>query len=108
VAVFALLIAYTTKPPGMAEVLMIFLGVPRLHDIGRSGWWLALLFAFEVGALTMALVLFSIQGMMIAGGIVVLVMLIAMMILGCIPGDPEANAYGEVPAPGLSLGRART
>ena len=28
----------TGKPPHIGEVVLIFLGVPRLHDIGKSGW----------------------------------------------------------------------
>jgi uncharacterized membrane protein YhaH (DUF805 family) len=108
VAISALLVTYATKPPPIAEALMIFLGVPRLHDIGRSGWWMAVLFAFEVVAIAIAFVVLPIQGVVSAGGIIVFAMLIVMMILGCIPGDSGANAYGEVPAFGLSFGRAGT
>ena len=103
VVIYALLIAFTTKPPAIAEVLMILLGVPRLHDIGRSGWWIALLFVFEIAAVGIGFMLLPLAMVMIVAGLVLFIMLIAMGILGCIPGDSGPNVFGEPPGPGVSF-----
>ena len=49
-------------------------GIKRLHDRGKSGWWLLLVLVPWVGPLR------------------------ALIELGCLPGDPQDNDYG--PAPG--------
>jgi uncharacterized membrane protein YhaH (DUF805 family) len=47
-------------------------GVRRLHDVGRSGWWMLLYFVPLIGFLV--LLYWNVQ-----------------------PSQPHANAYGEVP-----------
>ncbi len=54
----------------------ISVSVRRLHDIGRSGWWLLLVLVPVIGALV--LLFFYVQA-----------------------GDPEANEYGEPSVLGL-------
>ena len=52
---------------------MVAAGVRRLHDVGKSGWWLFISLVPLVGGLV--LLYFNVQ-----------------------PGEPEANAYGAPPA----------
>lgn len=47
-------------------------GARRLHDTGRSGWWLLLSLVPCLG-------------------------LIALIVMWCLPGDPHSNDYGEQP-----------
>jgi uncharacterized membrane protein YhaH (DUF805 family) len=47
--------------------------VRRLHDIGRSGWWVLLAFIPLIG-------------------------IIILIYWACLPGEPEPNAYGNPPA----------
>ena len=106
VVIYGLLVTFMKKPPQIAELLIILLGVPRLHDIGRSGWWMTLLFGLEIGAIAIGLLAVgTADGILIAGGLVVFVILIAMMILGCIPGQRETNSYGAPPTQGVSFAR---
>lgn len=74
-------IAYVALRSIMLLPLLLYLGfacpflaahVRRLHDVGRSGWWLLIFFIPFVGLLL--LLYWSAQ-----------------------PSDPRANAYGEVP-----------
>src|ERR1700741_4457841 len=54
-AIFAAILAFTDRRVPYGELVLIVLCVPRLHDIGRSGWWVGGVFiaeiAFTVGAL---------------------------------------------------------
>ena len=106
IAIFAVIIAFDKKPPGVMEVLTVFIGVPRLHDFGRSGWWIVSVFLIEIAAIVVGLVFVPMADFGIVAGLTVLLMLIAMIVLGCIKGDEGANAFGE-PVKGL-FGRGAT
>ncbi|WP_175970069.1 DUF805 domain-containing protein [Burkholderia sp. BCC0322] len=54
----------------------IAVGVKRLHDIDKSGWWMLLLFVPIVGALAL------------------------FVMNGFIAGTPHANRFGEPPSAG--------
>ncbi len=61
----------------MFVVLLVFLPalglqVRRMHDIGKSGWWLLIAFVPLIGA-------------------------IALLIFMCLDGNPQTNKYGEDP-----------
>jgi uncharacterized membrane protein YhaH (DUF805 family) len=99
--------------PGLA------VGVRRLHDIGRSGWWLLILYApTAIGAVFVAFAAIAIgvaffgaragTGVGAAGllsGLVGLLFFLGGFIFWIYtmtrPSDPQANMYG--PAPGLSV-----
>lgn len=72
----------------------ITVGVRRLHDTGRSGWWMMLVYlpwlATLVSQSDPALTLAA-AGALLAGGI-------AWVILLLLPGDPGENAFGVPPS----------
>jgi uncharacterized membrane protein YhaH (DUF805 family) len=69
----------------------VAVGVRRLHDTGRSGWWTMLIYLPWLATLATvdrpALLLVT-AGALIVGGV-------AWIILMVLPGDPVVNAFGE-------------
>jgi uncharacterized membrane protein YhaH (DUF805 family) len=92
------------KPPSVAEVILIALGVPRLHDIGLSGWWAGGVIVAEILVAIAVFVTLPMASAMIAMGLFVLVVLGLMIWLGAIRGDTGANRFGEAPPPGVGFG----
>jgi len=89
--------AFGFRTPRIAEGLLIFLCVPRLHDLGKSGWWVLIPLGIEVVALVAAFSAFSgDEAYMIFGGVFV-VIAVVVVVLGLIPGQPHANRFGELP-----------
>ena len=105
VVMYGALVAFMEKPPGIGEVIMISLGVPRLHDLGRSGWWIAVPIVLELVAIVCSVIFLPMGDLLIVAGLVVLLMAVMMLVLGLIPGQPGANAYGEAPPPGMAFWR---
>ncbi len=105
--VYGLALAFIPTPPRISEVLALFIVVPRLHDIGKTGWWAgaAILVEFVVvfAALPFALAANQEDILLIVGGLLAIVFLVLMVWLGCVPGQEGVNAYGEPPPPGLSF-----
>ena len=83
---------------------MMFVCVPRLHDIGRTGWYALGLWIAEV---ELEIRLFPYRpppfievptvGTMVLAAVVVG----AIVWLGIIPGQPGANKFGPPGPPGL-------
>lgn len=93
----------------VSEVVLLWIAVPRLHDIGRSGWWAGGVLGIEVAGVIVTLVTQpSLAGVQLAAGIFVLLLGVLMIVLGCLPGEPEANDYGDAPPPGFGSSRTRT
>ncbi|RYY24756.1 MAG: DUF805 domain-containing protein [Sphingomonadales bacterium] len=79
---------------GIAAAVVLILR-PRLHDIGRSGWWSIIPFGIAIAMLALlgtnllsdalALQLFIAAGVVLA---------LAIVIAGAIPGQPGRNRYG--------------
>lgn len=91
-------------PPGLMEMALLALGIPRLHDAGRSGWWLAGLFAGQAAMIGLA-VYFGREwrpgsdiALLLAG-----TYWMAVVIVGTIPGQRHANRWGAPPRRGLSV-----
>jgi uncharacterized membrane protein YhaH (DUF805 family) len=101
-AVLLTLVAlYNPSLARVNEVVLIFLCVPRLHDIGRSGWWTLGIFAIElVGALVGFGLFHGEASVQVMGGFVLIIFGIVFW-LGFLPGVTEANQFGDPPAPGL-------
>lgn len=108
-AIFAVLINVMETPPRLhGEAVLVLLAVPRLHDIGQSGWWVTVPIAIEIAAV----VLFfraglSLEDMQIAAGLLVLVFLIGMVVLGLIPGQKTPNHWGDPPPAGITWRKAK-
>ncbi len=82
--------------PGPTEFLFSLLAVPRLHDIGRSGWWYLALIGLEFGVLLGTLAAGgSTATLFQAGGAFVIFALILLVVLGLIKGEPDANEWGS-------------
>jgi uncharacterized membrane protein YhaH (DUF805 family) len=96
---------FALKIPG--EVFALLIAVPRLHDIGRSGWWAGAAVLVElvvaIGGLTVA----AAAGAQIWASLIILGVVTAYWVLliwlGCIPGQAQTNSYGDPPPPGVSF-----
>jgi uncharacterized membrane protein YhaH (DUF805 family) len=89
------------KTPGVSEVVLVFLCVPRLHDIGRSGWWVLVLFAIEIISVIAGIALLPADDLMAALGVATMIIVALLIVLGILPGQPRANRWGEPPEPGV-------
>lgn len=88
---------------GGLSVLWMWVYTRRLHDIGRSGWWQAALFAAQLVLAVVAMLALHL-GSGAALGLLLLLQLAFTAVLGAIPGDPETNRFGPPPgAPGLEV-----
>jgi uncharacterized membrane protein YhaH (DUF805 family) len=106
--IFALAVTFQIRIPG--ELFLVFICVPRLHDIGRSGWWTVLPIACELaGVFAISLVIHptaeldaqDIFGLATLAGLIVL--FVPAIILLCIPGHQKPNRFGQTPAPGVGF-----
>jgi len=91
------------KHVAVSEVVLIFICVPRLHDIGKSGWWAAAFFLLEIIVAVVAFSTLSLDAAKTVLGLFVLVVVGFLIWLGSVPGQPEPNSFGEPPAPGIQL-----
>jgi uncharacterized membrane protein YhaH (DUF805 family) len=85
----------------------IAVGVRRLHDTDRSGWWILLpLGPYGVGIVLMVMAALSGSlGMVGLAGILMLIGLICAIVLlvfYCLPGTPGPNKYGPDPMGGAA------
>ena len=104
-AIFAALVLAGAKPPAIGEMLVIILCVPRLHDIGWSGWWAAAIIVVEVLVLVGAALVLPMDDLLIVAGVYVFGVAGFLVFLGLIPGQATSNKFGERPAPRISFGR---
>jgi uncharacterized membrane protein YhaH (DUF805 family) len=75
------------------------IGVRRLHDINKSGWWLLVFYLIPaacLGILNLTAVLQSIRGLLLAF-LFLPATVWAFIELGCRRGTPGPNRYGIVP-----------
>ncbi len=83
------------------EFVLVMVAVPRLHDIGRSGWWAVAAFGIEwVGVSALVLVggdQWATNSLWILGYVV-----LCVVVLGAWSGDPGENRFGPRPPSGLS------
>ena len=105
-ALYAIINMMSSKQVAVSEVALVFLCVPRLHDIGKSGWFVLVGVAIETAALVLGYSFFSLEVAKTIAGIAVLVIAGLLIWLGIQRGDPNSNQWGEPPAPGLHFKRA--
>jgi uncharacterized membrane protein YhaH (DUF805 family) len=99
----ALVVVNMLTSQHITEALIYLICIPRLHDIGRSGWWLLAPLALEFGG-AIAIVLYLPPDIAdVAIGLIVLVIVGLLIWLGAVPGETEANRFGDPPAPGLQF-----
>ncbi len=105
VAILALvgLVLLTHRRESVGEVVLVLVAVPRLHDIGRSGWWVLAGFGVEIVGVVVALVALPLEQADAVLGVVTLVILGLVIWLGAIPGGKGPNRFGEPPGRGLSF-----
>jgi uncharacterized membrane protein YhaH (DUF805 family) len=105
-AIFAAIIALTGKRVPFGEIALIVLCVPRLHDIGQSGWWVGGMIIAEIAVMIAALASLPEDQALAVLGLFGLLILVGLVVLGALPGQPGPNRFGPPPAPGLSFGRS--
>jgi uncharacterized membrane protein YhaH (DUF805 family) len=88
------------------EVVLALLCIPRLHDIGKSGW----LFLWGIGAEIVGIILsftFLPTGAVTIGlGLATLAIAGLVIWLGCIPGQKISNRFGEPTQAGIQWKRS--
>lgn len=105
-AAFMIIAIYLGKRPGGLELAAVLVAVPRLHDIGRSGWIVAGALGVECAVLFgMVLLRESIDAIMIASGVLALALTGLGVWLGAIPGQEGPNKWGNPPGPGIGLAK---
>ena len=105
VALYVVLALVMTKPPAIAEVFLVALAVPRLHDIGLSAWWAVGAIVAEILIAIVMFVTLPMESAMIVMGLFVLAILGLMIWLGAVRGEAGANRYGEPPPPGVGFSK---
>lgn len=76
--------------------------IKRLHDIGRSGWWLLATIAVASAIVLAARLGVGDSAGLLADVVVNVVALGAFIVVGCIHGEPHANRFGPIPGAGDS------
>jgi uncharacterized membrane protein YhaH (DUF805 family) len=85
--------------------LLLAICVPRLHDLGLSGWWSAPPLAV-VGLFGLAYALNQDSVIFLLAVTVVFLVSVALLIwLGAVPGQRDPNRFGNPPAAGLRFGK---
>jgi uncharacterized membrane protein YhaH (DUF805 family) len=87
----------------VSEGVLIFIAVPRLHDIGRSGWFVLGPLVLEIVGVVAAVALLPLETAKVVMGVISLVIFGLMALLGCLPGTRVENRFGPPPAPGLDF-----
>ncbi|MDE2184573.1 MAG: DUF805 domain-containing protein [Alphaproteobacteria bacterium] len=89
------------------EVILVFVCVPRLHDIGLSGWYFLIGIAVEILGLAVGFTLFPADQALIGIGIAAFLIALLLLWLGVRPGEVGPNAWGDPPGPGLQFKPAK-
>lgn len=107
VAAYVAIALFREQHTAVSEVVLVIACVPRLHDIGKSGWLVLGPIALEVAAFILVFSALPADLTRVVLGVVILIIIGLIVWLGCVPGDRSANKFGEPPPPGLQLGRSR-
>jgi uncharacterized membrane protein YhaH (DUF805 family) len=96
-AIVAVMGVIGIRPPRIGEAMLILMCVPRLHDLGKSGWWVVIPISIELIAIVVAIAAFLPEDASIVFGAVFLAVAGFIVVLGLIPGQPHANRFGDPP-----------
>jgi uncharacterized membrane protein YhaH (DUF805 family) len=96
-AVVAVMSLFGIRPPRIGEAMLILMCVPRLHDLGKSGWWILIPIGVELVTIITAVAVLSPEDASIVFGAVFLAITGAIVVLGLMPGQPHANRFGDPP-----------
>ncbi|MFT4255267.1 MAG: DUF805 domain-containing protein [Caulobacter sp.] len=91
------------RPMPAAQVVLLIAAVPRLHDLGRSGWWAGGFFIIETALIFGGGFILPPQAYQSALGLVVLLLAGLLVWLGALPGKSAENRFGPPPPKGLSF-----
>jgi uncharacterized membrane protein YhaH (DUF805 family) len=105
VLILAVLRIAGAKHIAVSEVVLIFVCVPRLHDIGKSGWFVLIGIFVELASLIIGLSFFTRAEVPAIFGVAGIIIIGLLIWLGTIRGELNVNQWGEPPAPGLSFKR---
>jgi uncharacterized membrane protein YhaH (DUF805 family) len=85
-------------------VVGVFNLTKRLHDLGRSGWWMLLPMAIALVVVGIAVAEFGAgsDGAIASEGPALLFPLAFLLAVGVLKGNPGPNRFGEPPAPAPS------
>jgi len=91
------------RPLPAALVVMLVAAIPRLHDLGRTGWWaggvfIALMALFFGGGFVIPP-----QAYQNTLGVAVLALPVLLSALGGLPGQAADNRFGPQPPRGVKL-----
>jgi uncharacterized membrane protein YhaH (DUF805 family) len=89
----------------ISEGVLVALAIPRLHDLGLSGWIAAGAFGVEIVCAILVFVALPVGLAAEAMGVVALVIAALLVTLGSIPGQKAENRFGAPPRPGIGLGQ---
>ncbi|MET4683127.1 DUF805 domain-containing protein [Brevundimonas faecalis] len=99
---FAFVISFFNAAGGGTWVVVAMAYIMRLHDLGRTGKWVLLVFAVQFAA-GIAVIFADASLHQIGFGLVTLASLAFTIWLGSIKGQPHANLYGQAPGPGIRM-----
>ena len=91
----------------VSEALLVMLCIPRLHDLGCTGWLVLAPLLLEVGSMIATLTLLPLEEAKAVMGVVVLIIAGLVGLLGAIPGQILPNQFGDPPPRGLTWKRTR-
>ena len=102
-AVYAAIVFYSSKPAAIREFVLAIVAIPRLHDMGKSAWWVAGVFVAELAIIAGAFLALPMDSALLVSFGFELILVALMIWIGVIPGDPNANRFGDAPASGISF-----
>jgi uncharacterized membrane protein YhaH (DUF805 family) len=91
----------------VSEVILVLICLPRIHDLGKSGWIIGgTLIAYLIIVISIVSTL-DLDTAQIWLGTLNLFIVAMLIWLGMLPGQPIANAYGEPTQPGISFRKSK-
>jgi len=103
----AITVAYHPEHLVGGEFFLMLIYIPRLHDVGVTGWIGAAPLTLKISAIA-TLSLLPTDPALIVAGVMLLIIAVSVVVVGVIPGQPAANRFGDPPRSGFGFtGRAQ-